>query len=157
MKIGKHGIGVKLGALGFSYGLLSFIIWLIISPNDKIFSNYIFSISLSFIFFIYGVLMLYLSIKRVLAAYDEGKLLTDGTFSLCRHPAYSAWVLGFAPAVVFIFNSLIILSTIPAIYLIFRILIPKEEEFLLNKFGDDYLSYKKNVWAIFPMFWKIKF
>ena len=72
------------------------------------------------------------------------KLLTTGIFSHVRHPMYASLVLivlGFA------FASGIAMVLIPAIVIAVLNLLTalKEEEFLLEKFGDEYKEYMKSV------------
>ncbi|UCE06170.1 MAG: hypothetical protein JSW07_21740 [bacterium] len=45
--------------------------------------------------------------------------------------------------------------TIPIfMYIIFRALIPVEEKYLIDKFGDEYHEYQSKVWAVFPKLWR---
>jgi len=39
-------------------------------------------------------------------------------------------------------------------YIVFRMLIKKEEDYLEQEFGQQYLEYKKKVKAVFPKLWK---
>jgi len=82
-------------------------------------------------------------------------LTTDGIYQLCRHPLYlGSFLLSLGLSIVsckpFVFLFLLIffpLTYIPAIL--------KEEEFLTERFGDDYRNYKKNVPAFIPRLRKI--
>lgn len=72
------------------------------------------------------------------------KLLTTGVFSRVRHPMYSSLVLivlGIAIA------SGVLIALIPAIVIAVLNLLTafKEEEFLIEKFGDEYREYMKRV------------
>ena len=72
------------------------------------------------------------------------KLLTTGIFSHVRHPMYASLVLlvlGIAIA------SGVLIALIPAIVIAILNLLTafKEEEFLIEKFGDEYREYMKRV------------
>jgi len=72
------------------------------------------------------------------------KLLTTGIFSRVRHPMYASLVLivlGIALA------SGVILALVPAVIIAVLNLLTalKEEKFLMEKFGDEYREYMKNV------------
>jgi len=41
-------------------------------------------------------------------------------------------------------------------YIFFRVLIKEEEDYLRDKFADEYEEYKKEVSFVFPKIWKYK-
>lgn len=73
------------------------------------------------------------------------QIVTTGIYAHTRNPAYLSFciiIIGLG----FVYNSLwILLSFIPAAYLIWLLVIKKEEAYLEAKFGEEYLSYKKRV------------
>ena len=81
---------------------------------------------------------------------DIVKIIKNGIFSKIRHPLYTSMIiinLGIALA----FGVLVtfIIAIVSIIHWIMTAL--KEEEFLLQKFGQDYSQYKKNVrWRFLP-------
>jgi protein-S-isoprenylcysteine O-methyltransferase Ste14 len=81
---------------------------------------------------------------------DIVKIVNVGVFSKLRHPLYlSAIVINFGIA--FAFG--VVLTLLIAVASMFHWIITalKEEEFLLQKFGQDYSQYKKNVrWRFLP-------
>jgi protein-S-isoprenylcysteine O-methyltransferase Ste14 len=84
----------------------------------------------------------------------EGKLCTTGVYGVLRHPIYGAWITFIVPGIVIIRGSMLGLSIPMVMYIVFRMLIVKEEHYLEQKFGEEYVVYKRNVWAVFPKFWK---
>lgn len=78
-------------------------------------------------------------------------LMTDGPYGICRNPM----LLG-----VFIYHLgvLIVLLSLGAVIvfiievLIMTIQVKKEEQRLINDFGNEYVKYKKNVNRFFPKF-----
>ena len=81
---------------------------------------------------------------------DIVNIVRNGVFSKIRHPLYtSAIIINLGIALAFG----VILTLIIAFCSIFHWTITalKEEEFLLQKFGQDYSQYKKNVrWRFLP-------
>ena len=72
-------------------------------------------------------------------------IITSGMYSYSRNPIYLAF--NFVPIGLGIFfnNLLVLVSFIPAAIILYFISIKKEERYLEEKFGDEYLEYKKNV------------
>ena len=76
---------------------------------------------------------------------DIVKIVKKGVFSKIRHPLYlSAIIINLGIALAFG----VVLTLLIALCSIFHWIITalKEEEFLLQKFGQDYSQYKNNVW-----------
>jgi protein-S-isoprenylcysteine O-methyltransferase Ste14 len=98
-----------------------------------------------------GLTMYVLGARKITTAFHEGKLLTTGVYAIVRHPMYSGIIVFFAPGVALWFRSWIILTVPLVAYIIFKILIPKEEKYLEEKFGKEYLDYKSKVNAVIPL------
>jgi protein-S-isoprenylcysteine O-methyltransferase Ste14 len=72
-------------------------------------------------------------------------LITDGPYQFSRNPAYVAltvWYLGIG---LVLNNVWVLLLTIPLVLMMDRWAIPREEQHLEAKFGDDYRRYKSLV------------
>lgn len=80
----------------------------------------------------------------------KGKLVTEGPFSVVRHPAYLAHTLMVLS--VFLITEVIAVGIISFLdlLLINAAIIPLEEKELLRRFGNDYELYKKKVSRFFP-------
>jgi protein-S-isoprenylcysteine O-methyltransferase Ste14 len=70
------------------------------------------------------------------------RLLTDGAFSRVRHPIYLAALL-FYLLLISITLSLISLGLFAGIFIFYNYIAAYEENFLEEKFGQDYRDYKK--------------
>lgn len=81
---------------------------------------------------------------------EKGNLITSNIFSIVRHPTYlahtSIW-LGF-----FLLTSFLSLGllTLLDFLLTYFIIIPLEEKELVQRFGQEYIDYKKRVPKFFP-------
>ena len=73
------------------------------------------------------------------------KIVFTGVYAYSRNPAYVGFCLVLA-GVGLCFNSLwIFLSFVPSAILVYHVAIRKEEAYLEEKFGEDYLQYKRKV------------
>ena len=103
---------------------------------------------------IIGIPLFILSGIMVHTHIGKGKLCTTGVYAYCRHPLYAAWVLFVVPGIVMIIGSVVAISWPIFLYVLCKIYTAEEEEYLRVKFGDEYLSYEKEVYAIFPKIWR---
>jgi len=88
--------------------------------------------------------------SQVHRAFNQGKLVTSGLYAYIRNPVYAAWILLIAPGVI-VASGLLLLTIMPfAMYAMVRVLIVNEDRYLEQKFGQEYLEYKKNVNSIIP-------
>lgn len=150
------GIGPKLLLSTFLYGLFTFFI----SNRYNSFFDIKFlsqptCIILGIILLVIGIPYLIISIKVLFKEFYNGKLIKEGPFKVCRNPIYSAWNLFVIPGFVIFFKSWLMLTIPIFMYLLFLVLIKKEEECLAQQFVEEYLDYKNNVNLIFPDFFKL--
>ena len=81
---------------------------------------------------------------------DIAKIVKNGIFSKIRHPLYtSAIIINLGIALAFGVILTLIIAIVSILHWIMTAL--KEEEFLLQKFGEEYSLYKKEVrWRFIP-------
>ncbi|MHA1560764.1 MAG: methyltransferase family protein [Promethearchaeota archaeon] len=82
--------------------------------------------------------------------FHDRKLCTEGIYSKVQHPIYLAWIFIIIPGVVIIIGSLLSFTIPIFMYFLFLIFIPREEKYLEQMFGEDYLRYKNSTGRIFP-------
>ena len=119
-------------------------------PNIKIIkSNYIFNF-LGFIIIIIASMIMLFAIKdlgRNLSPFprpiNNGKLITSGIYSFCRHPMYYSLIL-ISLGVFIIKLSFYYLCLSISLILIIKLKIILEEQYLKNKF-KNYFFYKDKV------------
>jgi protein-S-isoprenylcysteine O-methyltransferase Ste14 len=83
-------------------------------------------------------------------AFDSGVLLTRGVYAFVRHPMYSGFIVFIAPGIAICFRSWLLLTPSILAYVVFRILIREEDEYLEGRFGQAFLDYRSRVNAIIP-------
>ena len=74
---------------------------------------------------------------------EVNKLVTSGIFKYSRNPMYLGMLMIVLSTSIFYLNIYSILTPLLFILWINKFQIIREEEFLTEKFGDEYLSYKK--------------
>lgn len=112
----------------------------------------------SIVFKVFGISFMMLGFiiwfsGTVLARIDknikEDKLVTTGIYAYVRNPIYSG-IWFFLTGILIIYHSYIMVGLPILFYILLRILVKKEEKVLTERFGQEYLKYKKNTNAVFP-------
>lgn len=73
------------------------------------------------------------------------RIITSGIFSFSRNPIYLAFAIITLGIGIFLNSLWLILSCLPAMGLVFLVAVRKEEHYLAEKFGEEYLQYKAKV------------
>jgi protein-S-isoprenylcysteine O-methyltransferase Ste14 len=107
-------------------------------------------IILGALFIIIGLLLWASSARVVDKAFKEGKLLTTGIYGIVRNPLYSGLAIFFSTGLALCLRSWVMLIVPVVSYIAFKLLIPAEDKYLLEKFGQQFLEYKSSVNAIIP-------
>lgn len=152
-KVTQWGIGPKLTLVGVPY----FIIVLIISRhwNDVFAFNIApksYVIALGLILLFIGLKFYIKTLKTFVTHFSEGVLLTRGTYSMCRNPIYSSFIVFFIPSISLLFNSWLCLTTSIIVYIMFKLNIKNEYNYLREKFKEAYIHYESTVNELFPMY-----
>ena len=73
------------------------------------------------------------------------KIMSSGLYAYSRNPIYAAFCLIVIGLGLLLNSFWILVSFIPAAFTVFYIAIAKEEKYLENKFGAEYIEYKNKV------------
>jgi len=92
-----------------------------------------------------GLAVLLSSGLRVLKAFREQRLLTDGLFAVFPNPMYASFVLAIVPGLALVLDSWLVLTGSAVVYALFRVLVPGEDRWLQEKFGAQYAAYRRRV------------
>lgn len=86
-----------------------------------------------------------------ISAKARSRLVTEGAFSVVRHPTYLAHTLMFIG--IFLMTEIIAVGIVTLVdfVLVNVIIIPLEDRELLDRFGEEYKDYKKKVPGFFPL------
>ena len=109
------------------------------------------------ILFIDAIIILYISHAHlgknwspVLGIQKEHQLVTTGIYQYIRHPMYAAHLLWSVAQILILNNWIAGFSFIVVMVPHYLLRVNKEEQMMIEQFGDDYEEYKKTTGRIFP-------
>ena len=76
---------------------------------------------------------------------DKTELVTTGIYQISRNPAFLGFDLVYVGICLMFFNWVLLLVSVFAMIMFHLQIVNVEEEFLLDSFGEEYISYKKKV------------
>lgn len=107
---------------------------------------------LALAFAILGFLLFFLALRSMRRAntFAHAKkptwsLVTGGPYRLCRHPMYLGLFLIYLAFVFARHTFWVVFFGVLAAYWIFFKIVPKEDRFLRERFGEEYEAYRKKV------------
>ena len=108
-------------------------------------------VTVGILLLVIGVPMWLLAVRAVMRAYNSDRLVTSGVFNLVRHPVYSAWIVFNIPAIALLFRSWPLLLAPVVAYAVFKLSIRTEDEYLEQRFGQEYRDYRARVNELIPI------
>jgi len=106
------------------------------------------SMILGYILLLFGIGIFFQGWRQVYQARKENKLVTSGLYSLVRHPQYTGLFIALFGEGVVHWPTLFSVGLLPIIIFVYYRLSIREEQSVIEQFGDEYLQYQKQV----PMF-----
>jgi protein-S-isoprenylcysteine O-methyltransferase Ste14 len=97
-----------------------------------------------------GLVIYFSTVRLLLKALRKTTLIKTGPYKLCQNPLYSCIFLCIIPALSFLLNSWLVLTSSAAGYVLFKIFIRNEYKELEKFFGEEYLIYRKSTPEFFP-------
>ena len=145
-----------VGPIFFPLSVVYFTVMILVSyfyyPEFQIkFISYHLIAILAIILLAIGIPFWIFSLRSILKSHKADHLVTTGVFRCCRHPLYSAWTVFNVPAIALLTKSWIALTTPVFMYVLLNTLTKKEEVYLENTLGSEYLDYKNRVPCIVPL------
>lgn len=95
--------------------------------------------------FILAVLTMRDSWRAGVSTTDKTELVTNGVFSISRNPAFLGFDLVYIGILLMFFNWVLLVVSVFAAIMFHLQIVNVEEEFLLETFGEEYLTYKNKV------------
>ena len=147
----RWGIGPKFTIISFIYAATVFTIQNIIFSELRfvIYSTPV-NIILGILLILIGLIIFLISAFTIDKYFYEGRLCKKGIYAYLRHPIYASWISFIVPGIVILRDSILGITIPIFMCFIFRVLIPDEEKYWIDKFGDQYIEYSSKVWAFFP-------
>ena len=94
------------------------------------------------------------NISETVLTKKDHQLVTDGPYRWIRHPLYSGALLAFFSLSFVASNAFMAGLVVLGAILFVAVVIPREEEVLIAKFGEAYLEYRKSTGRLLPRMWK---
>lgn len=92
------------------------------------------------------------NISETVLTKQNHQLVTSGPYKYIRHPLYTTGII-LILSLGAISGNWVLLFLAPLTSMIFRfIVIPKEEQKLVERFGEQYITYRHTTGALFPKF-----
>ena len=81
---------------------------------------------------------------------QDHQIKKDGLYKYLRHPSYTFALLTFLGLGLYLNNWLSLFIIFIPVFIVFRYRIKVEEQALIEKFGEDYLRYRKETKMLIP-------
>ena len=81
---------------------------------------------------------------------EQHKLVTDGLYAWVRHPMYSSFILSAVAQVLLLQNWIAGPVGLVAIAILFFMRVPREEQVMVETFGEEYRDYMRRTARIVP-------
>ena len=99
---------------------------------------------------IIGLIFFIISVITLLKGFPTGQLMKKGIYAYSRNPLYSSFICFLVPGIVLLSKNLLFFSIPFFMYVVFSLLIKKEEKYLEKTFGKEYIEYKASVGLLLP-------
>lgn len=106
--------------------------------------------SLTVLFLIDGFSTFIWSLTTLASSRYDQQLVTTGPYAFIRHPMYAALFLSGTGAVAFAAESWLVLLGVVPLHLSWMWLVRLEEQALIRRWGDTYLTYAVDTGQFFP-------
>jgi protein-S-isoprenylcysteine O-methyltransferase Ste14 len=104
---------------------------------------------LGYALIVLGLLLLVEGWRELYQAHREGRLAAGGLYGVVRHPQYTGIYLALIGQLIH-WPTILTLALFPFIVWAYARLARKEEERLTDRFGEEYLAYRRRVPRFFP-------
>ena len=116
----------------------------IVADGGRLKSGFIF-MGLSLILFVWSVAT-FKKFRNDPNPYVEDKLvITSGPYRFTRNPIYMAMIIFVVGTGILFNNWWIVLLVVPSLIILSEKIVKKEEEYLTEKFGEEYREYRRKV------------
>ena len=145
------GVGHYLLLLGLALEALAFVLrrWITFPIQLGLGAQILLTLPCALLF-LTGVIWFNLSFRPVRLLEMEVALVTDGLYAYVRHPLYSILMLTLPPLLVIWLEDLLFAAPWALAVILAHLVIRLEEQNLVERFGQDYLAYRKYVPALLP-------
>ena len=145
-KMGLEGVGPMIMAPAAIVFIVGAIVSYVYRPAfDMSFIPREITLAIGAVLVIVGVPIWLSAVVYFLLAYRKGELATHGPYALMMNPIYNSWTALILPGIAFLLNWWLLLATPVVMYAAFHYFIKGEDDYLRQKFGQQYDEYRKKV------------
>lgn len=152
---------VKIGNFFFNYRNLLFPAFYLVLfvPSPVVFKEYTLALGIGLAIIVTGQLIRIITVglKYIIRGGRDRKvyaddLVTEGLFAHCRNPLYAGNILMLLGLGLIANNFIYLVIIFPIFVFIYQSIVMAEENFLQNKFGNAFITYRNEVnrWLINP-------
>jgi protein-S-isoprenylcysteine O-methyltransferase Ste14 len=143
------GVGPKFAIISGAMGLVFIVTNRYYFPNLSLSYNPV-SFWFGIVVILIGIGIFFKAAVQVHRGFDLGRLVTDGVYAYVRHLVYAVWILFIAPGLFLTTGAFFLIALPFLMYAVFRTLIVEEDEYLKQRFGQEFTDYEKKVNSIIP-------
>ena len=144
------GVGLKFALISVLYTFIIINLHFMWTPHLTIPIPRLLTLVLGGLLLIIGTPIYLTAGLSIHKYFHDGELATTGIYAYFRHPIYGSWIVFIVPGIVLLLDSLIGLSIPIFMYVVFKVLIVKEDQYLEERFGEEFIEYRKKVGEIIP-------
>lgn len=150
------GVGLKFAFFSLLYLIVALVVNYVWYPLFVIKNvPYLIFVAVGIVLLAVGMPIWVTAAKTIDRGFEEETLVTQGVYGVFRHPIYAQAILLTVPGILTFFRSWLLFTVPVFMYVVFKLLIGEEEDYLRQEFGPPYLEYEKKVNAVFPKLWKL--
>ena len=150
-RMSRWGIGPTFTLLSLGYGAGACYVSQRWFPDlDMIWPPPTVGIAMALLLIAAGMVVFVRGVQRLHPAWAEDRLETGGIYAWVRHPIYSAFIMFFVPGAVLLSRHVLCLTIPLFMYVVFKILIHREERHLAQRFGEAYHAWRRRTSAVLP-------
>jgi protein-S-isoprenylcysteine O-methyltransferase Ste14 len=139
------GSGDKIGLFTFPFLIIGLLLNILFPSSFSVGGPPLVLTVISIIILIPGITVWLWSVVLILRKVPRNELITNGPYSLVKHPLYTGVSLLVLPWIGFLFNSWLGVFMGLILYIGSRMFSPEEEKILAKTFGESWETYCNNV------------
>ena len=147
------GVGLRWGLISLAYGACVFLLAWIFPVLNFPAGLYLALNILGALLILIGLPYYLVAVKAMTRAFKAGELMTTGVYAVCRNPLYGSWIVFLVPGIVLLTHIWLALSVPVVMYIVLRVMVKEEEDYLAATFGERYLQYQATVPFVSPTGW----
>jgi protein-S-isoprenylcysteine O-methyltransferase Ste14 len=139
------GSGDKIGLFTLPFLIIGLLLNILFPSSFSVGGPPLVLTVISIIILIPGITVWLWSVVLILRKVPRNELITNGPYSLVKHPLYTGVSLLVLPWIGFLFNSWLGVFMGLILYIGSRMFSPEEEKILAKTFGESWETYCNNV------------